>query len=118
MYKRQKQDSWQTDEHHPWMLINAYRAWLLQQAGQLEAAEEAMQQAVDLCLEPNQRLVLRIMGLSLAALGQSLGLDIYTDKPKQGLTAQREADLEQLAKATKDAERIRGLQALLPFNFH
>lgn len=117
-----QQDSWQTGEHHPWMLINAYRAWLLVQEGRRTEAEGFMQTAIEACLANENSAVLTLMGHSLIALGKSfaleLDLDLNPSPAKFDLLEAKQANLAKLAQATTDAARWQELEALLPFNFH
>lgn len=113
-----QQDNWQSEHGHPWMLIEAYRAWLLQNAQQTHTANERMQLAVNDCINSNQPMLVW-MGYCLQALASSLGLstELPTDAPE--IAAHYPADqLGKLNQATSDAERLELLQQLLPFNFH
>jgi len=68
-------EQWQTGTEHPWPLINAYRAWLLQQNGHTQPARAWLQEALDGCLDPDRGPTLHWIGLVLHTLGQSLGLE-------------------------------------------
>lgn len=111
-------NSWQQEEGHPWMLINAYRAWLLTENQQTKTATELMQNALDNCLNSGQPM-LEWMGHCLTALASSLGLKLDLEDELPLLAAHYPAaELPQLATATDNPSRLKALQVLLPFNFH
>lgn len=112
------QEEWSLEDSHPWHLISAYRAWLLQDAGQLQAAAQHMQTAIDGCFA-NGHPMLSWMGHCLQALATSLNLKTQLEADVQPPAAQYPADLlPQLASAREHASRLLYLQQLLPFNFH
>lgn len=108
---------WKNDLGHPWMLINAYRAWLLQANQQTTLAAEYMQDAVDGCFESDGEM-LNWMGHCLLALGQSLQLKLDAQAAGSPASCYPLASLSKLAQATTDTERRAVLDQVLPFNFH
>lgn len=113
------QEEWQYGEGHPWMLINAYRGWLLMEAGQTEQATALFQNAVDGCREDSSTAILHWMGDVLAALGVSLGLAL--DAPDTNSWQQSPfpaSTLEALRGASTHEQRHGILLEALPFNFH
>lgn len=109
---------WQNDEGHPWMLINAYRAWLLQGAKQPALAADYMQLAIDGCFESSGAM-LNWMGHCLLALAKSLQLQVNTKAVVSLPTGNYPQEtLAELEKASNDKQRLTALTKLLPFNFH
>lgn len=108
---------WQMGEGHPWMLIQAYRAWLLADDAQLELANQYMQQAIDECLN-GESMLLCWMGHVLSALAQSIGLDCTIENAPTWPGYLPSAQLSTLAAASTHPQRLDLLQQLLPFNFH
>ena len=118
LFRSAEANSWQQEEGHPWMLINAYRAWLLTENQQTKTATELMQNALDNCLNSGQPM-LEWMGHCLTALATSLGLKLNLEDELPPLAAHYPAaELPQLATATDNPSRLKALQVLLPFNFH
>lgn len=112
------QGNWQSGNGHPWMLIEAYRAWLLQQEGQNAQASDLLQIAVDDCFAVGQPMLVW-MGYCLQALGSSLRLSVKLPADAPVPASHYPIDqLAQLAAASNDAARLHSLQQLLPFNFH
>jgi hypothetical protein len=112
------EEDWQSEETHPWMLINAYRAWLLVRAGKTHDAKDYLQEAIDACQQHHNSAVLNGMAHTLSALAQSLGLPPgkHLSEPlPQGF---RIDQLAQLSRAVTDQERLTAINTLLPFNFH
>lgn len=113
-----QQKHWASQTSHPWMLIDAYRGWLLADAGQAAAAADQLQSAMDKCVAHNQPM-LGWMGNCLHALAISLQLDVsLPDYDAQSCSAYPAALLPQLAGANSNSQRLQLLQQLLPFNFH
>ena len=111
-------ESWQEGEGHPWMLINAYRAWLLADAGCTKEATYFLQQAIDQCAESENSAILQWMSHCFYALGESLKIQldpIGQDYPGAPFPSEK---MKELQVATTSAERINALNRLLPFNFH
>ncbi|KKO47665.1 hypothetical protein VT06_15775 [Arsukibacterium sp. MJ3] len=112
----QRADNWQTGEGHPWMLINAYRAWLLANNAQPDMAKGYLQHAIDDCVAAGSTL-LTWMGHVLHALGQSLGLNCSIEPAPSWPAYLPSAQLPKLAAANQH-HQLGLLQQLLPFNFH
>lgn len=116
-YLENKSD-WQLGEGHPWMLINAYRAWLLADAGRLQEAGDCMQIALNDCFEDSQGAILQWMGHCLRALAHSLSIPIVQPDSAAIAAFFPSGQLSLLTNAGSHAERLAALQKLLPFNFH
>ncbi|MEE2003009.1 hypothetical protein QWY20_16240 [Alkalimonas sp. MEB108] len=113
------QDSWDMEPTHPWMLIQAYRGWMLAEAKQTEQATLCFEHAIAACQAHTASPILLWMGHCLAALGQSLGLAISVPSSAQPLPAVfPQVSLPQLARAESNKVRFGVLEQLLPFNFH
>lgn len=113
------QDSWDMEPTHPWMLIQAYRGWMLAEAKQTEQATLCFEHAIAACQAHTASPILLWMGHCLAALGQSLGLAISAPSSAQPLPAVfPQVSLPQLARAESNKVRFGVLEQLLPFNFH
>ena len=109
---------WKTEDSHPWMLINVYRAWLLQADKQTNLAVHYMQLAVESCFEAKGEM-LNWMGHCLLALSKSLQLKFATNEQvKAPASYYPEQSLGELEAATTDTQRLAALAKLLPFNFH
>lgn len=109
---------WKQDLGHPWMLINAYRAWLLQGHQQADLASEYMQAAVDNCFEGGGEM-LNWMGHCLLAFGHSLQLTLSTCAIVAApASCYPLITLKELAQASTEAARLAALSKALPFNFH
>jgi len=108
---------WQIGEDHPWMLINAYRGWLLAENDQPTLAADYFQQAIDDCVEADS-VLLQWMGHVLAALSQSLQLPCQINRMEKWPSYLPAEQLTELAKAQHNHVRVHCLQQLLPFNFH
>lgn len=113
-----QRDEWHDEDSHPWMLIDAYRAWLLHRQNLNTEGQHLMQRAIDACID-NGAPMLIWMGHCLHALGISLGqtvhLPLNTPPPANHYPA---TQLDTLKKATHCPQRLQALQPLLPFNFH
>ncbi len=108
---------WQYGEDHPWMLINAYRGWILAEYEQTEQAADFFQQAIDDCIQAESQL-LQWMGAVLFALSRSLKLACNVEKEQSWPGYLPAHLLSELAKTQHNHERVHFLQKLLPFNFH
>ena len=111
-------DEWKLGEGHPWMLINAYRAWLLIDSNREAEASNHLQKAVDDCSDSEGGLMLYWMAHCLHALGTSLGLKLDAparDCPPSPFPSDH---LHKLRDATTTGGRFLALKTLLPFNFH
>ena len=108
------------DEGHPWMLINAYRAWLLHHEQKLEESDYFFQLAIEGCLAHKESNILIWMGYCLQALQHSLkgNTDAVIVVEQRLPETFPQTQLPTLSKATSDAERLAALNAVLPFNFH
>tara|TARA_R110001583_G_scaffold54580_1_gene166871 strand:+ start:289 stop:2949 length:2661 start_codon:yes stop_codon:yes gene_type:complete len=111
-------DEWQVGEGHPWMLINAYRAWLLADSQRTDEAASYLQKAIDDCEETESNAILHWMAHCLHALGESLGLVIDQPARKCPTAPFPAEELIRLRKANNTGERVAALNTLLPFNFH
>lgn len=109
---------WQLGEGHPWMLINAYRAWLLADTGRLQEASDYMQIALNDCFEDNQGAILQWMGHCLGALANSLSIPVVQPDSAAIAAFFPSDQLSSLAQAGNHKERLAALKKLLPFNFH
>ena len=126
----QLQPQWHSGSDHPWPLINAYRAWLLHDAGHRTQAQALMQSAIQSCMDASHGPTLQWMAEVLRTLAHALGLGL--PKSEQPSADQRQ-HLQQLlphaphmalaafARAelgTTHAQLLQHLAACLPFNFH
>lgn len=117
------QDHWQTNEGHPWPLIELYRGFLLLPGSRQAAAERAIM-AGNIALAQDQGPTVRLIGACCMAIArlwgaswpqaenvlkeleESLPLAIDRIQKVRDFMAATEADPKQL------------LRAVLPFNFH
>jgi len=111
-------EEWQFGEGHPWMLINAYRAWLLADAQRNDEAASYLQRAIDECDEVEDAAILHWMAYCLHALGESLGLALEKPIRKSPSAPFPTDELGKLRQADSTEERVAALNKLLPFNFH
>jgi tetratricopeptide (TPR) repeat protein len=111
-------EEWQFGEGHPWMLINAYRAWLLADSERADEAASYLQKAIDVCEEAESNAILHWMAHCLHALGGSLGLVLDQPARKCPTAPFPAEELVKLRKANTTGERVTALNTLLPFNFH
>lgn len=119
---------WQQESDHPWPLINAYRAWLLQGVDEKRAAEHYLQMAVDQCADPDNGSTLHWMALVLERLALALGVpvsqeSIETNSLRQQLPLAPHSELDSFDSLAVHQQRDhRAMQTLLqrclPFNFH
>lgn len=107
-------------EGHPWMLINAYRAWLLYEAGQQELADDYFALAISECLAQRESKILTWMGHCFIYLQHSLkGHAIDTIELKEVFSDNfPQSALLELANAKNNTARLHALNTVLPFNFH
>lgn len=113
-----EQEHWEQGEGHPWMLINAYRGWLLAESGNREDAMNWFKQAIDDCTAPENSAILQWMGLVLHALSTTCGIELPTPNIEMTNTFPI-SGLSQLAHSQQNnQERLNALNTLLPFNFH
>lgn len=122
-------NSWQSDDHHPWQWIEAYRGWLLVKSGLVKEAQTAFNRAIELTTQDEHGQTIRWLGSVVTVLANKLGLDVnQTALSKDYLTTLSEelnhAPFERLNSfATShsklaDEQMIEMLNALAPFNFH
>lgn len=120
---------WRSGSDHPWPLICAYRAWMLNDGGDTEAARSLMDEAVAACRDDDHGVTLEWMALVLQTLGKAFGAPLASsDKAANAKLRKRlqyapwEALAEFSAEATQGsvpAARISvHLATCLPFNFH
>ncbi len=112
------EEDWQSEDTHPWMLINAYRAWLLVRTGRTHDAKDYLQEAIDACQQHHNSAVLNGMARTLSALAHSLGLATTQNQNELLPRNFRIEQLSQLQQAETDQQRLAALSILLPFNFH
>lgn len=111
-------DEWQLGEGHPWMLINAYRAWLLADSNRTDEAASYLQESIDDCSDSESSAILHWMAHCLYALGESLGLAVEQPARKCPEAPYPTDQLAVLLVSKTTEDRIRVLNKLLPFNFH
>ncbi|TYO84183.1 hypothetical protein [Oceanicella actignis] len=122
-------DKWKIGSDHPWPLILAYRAWLLQDAGETEEAHSHLDAAVRTCLDDDHGVTLEWMALVLSTLAQAIGVPLASPdhEAADGLRRRlQHAPWEALAEFAAEAShgkippaRVWGhLAKCLPFNFH
>lgn len=119
---------WQYGDDHPWGLIDAYRAWLLQIDEQNEMASQCMSRAVELCAQKKNGPILWWIAEVLRTLAQALGIDnieLPSDKQREFLKeVLPSAPHEQLlsfaseGKLSDKKQILIYLKLCLPFNFH
>ncbi|WP_417809102.1 hypothetical protein [Thioclava sp.] len=120
---------WRSGSDHPWPLISAYRAWLLRDAGDTDAARSFMDDAVADCLDDDHGVTLGWMALVLETLAQAIDLPLdrrhgasATELRKRLGHAPWEALVEFGTEATQGgmppARIWAHLTRCLPFNFH
>ena len=120
-YLEQRQ-AWQTDQGHPWGLINAWRGWLLWSAGWSDEARCYFEQAIRDCVAGGQTL--SWIGAVIATLTERLGVGIIEQPLDVSVlreplpNAPHEALLAlQQCSGTDDQVLLRHVAACLPFNF-
>lgn len=124
---------WQSGPDHPWPLIEAYRGWLLHDAGLVLPAAQHFGHALAQCQAPDNGPTLHWMGAVLQVVARALGV---TPEPEPAGTAASAATLQQslpaaphaaLAEFASLAEQSGTCRATdihaalchcLPFNFH
>lgn len=116
--------NWLVGESHPWMLIQAYRGWLLHKEGDTDSAVTRFESAITECLSETQGPIVNWMGATLYELAKSLdlNLNINSDLFSHALNSAPEnapkTVLDKWKKVTSDENRIELLKVSLPFNFH
>mgnify|MGYP001942577008 CR=1 FL=1 len=126
-----QQNLWQTGDGHPWMLIQAYRGWLLLRSGDFNAASVCFTDAIYACFDQNQGSVVQWMGIVIEALALSLGVKLNISSDDHARAKKVLANIPQNAfvnipwgNITKwegvedDKQRLELLNSCLPFNFH
>lgn len=122
-------DKWKIGSDHPWPLILAYRAWLLQDAGETAEAHSHLDAAVRICLDDNHGVTLEWMALVLSTMAQAIGVPLASSDhaAEDGLRRRlKHAPWEALAEFAAEASHSRlpppriwvHLAKCLPFNFH
>ncbi len=118
---------WQDGIAHPWPLINAYRGWLLHQAGEGSAAGYFKDAIAD-CFSEDSGPTVRWIGLVLQTLARAINLKDVPGPDTEVWQALRESlplaphgVLEQFQHQLEQGRAVEGLALLcqtLPFNFH
>lgn len=108
---------WQSETDHPWMLILAYRGWLLADQGDATSARQHLQQAIDDCAASDSML-LRWMGYVLQSLALSMQLPVEPLHNAEWPAYLPAHALSILRQCSNNPERLQVLNQLLPFNFH
>ncbi|WP_345793317.1 hypothetical protein AAG895_17860 [Thauera sp. JM12B12] len=124
------QPQWKSEQDHPWPLINAYRGWLLLDAGQHTPAKRQFSIAVQQCRNEDNGPTLQWMGKVLHVVAQALGVPTGITLPRN-MTAdlqQRLPNAPHQALTAFEAQASTGncsiddihvaLRQCLPFNFH
>lgn len=120
---------WKIGSDHPWPLILAYRAWLLQDAGETEEARSHLDAAVRTCLDDDHGVTLEWMALVLSAMAQAIGVPLASSDhaAEDGLRKRLQyAPWDALSEFSAEASHGRippdriwvHLAKCLPFNFH
>lgn len=125
-----QQHQWHGDTDHPWALIDAYRAWLLHDAGQHTQAQQYLQAAIHTCADASHGLTLQWMAEVLRCLAQALAVQLA---PRCQPSATERSRLQQLlphaphaaladfaaaSQPQSHAQLLQHLALCLPFNFH
>lgn len=123
--------NWKMGQDYPWALIQAYRAWLLFDAGRVGEARRSFEEAIEICLDAEQGTTLHWMAEVLLQLARALGTDIALDftgpDNRDGLRSRLiQAPHDALSAFAQDARQAKMerdrilayLEACLPFNFH
>lgn len=125
-----QQHQWQSGTDHPWALIDAYRAWLLHDAGQHTPAQNYLQAAIHTCADEAHGPTLQWMAEVLRCLAQALAIQLEPScqpsaaersRLQQLLPHAPHAALASFAAANPPLSHAQVLQHLakcLPFNFH
>ena len=122
---------WKDGRDHPWPLVQAYRGWLLHDAGHSEAARQRFKQAISACEDASHGSTLmwmsQVLRLLVLALGfqEDAGRDtvVRRDELRKLLPAAPHAALSAFAASVAGrpmarAEILAHLDVCLPFNFH
>ena len=126
------QAQWQSGQDHPWPLIEAYRAWMLHDAGEPKAAAECMQWAIENCSSADHGPTLKWIAEVLRTLGQALDMVPADQAPSLAQRAALQALLPNahhgaltdfaaqaaLVAPMGRALVLQHLAACLPYNFH
>jgi hypothetical protein len=123
-YYLAKLEEWGVGESHPWMLIQAYRGWLLLRKRSIGKGKLHFQQSIWECLNESHGPTVKWMGVVLHKLAMSFELNLGIDDKNldealslaPGLAPKE--TLDDLAMIKDDNERLVILEKLLPFNFH
>lgn len=122
-------NKWKIGSDHPWPLILAYRAWLLQDAGETEEAHSHLDAAVRTCLDDDHGVTLEWMALVLSIMAQAIGVPLVNSDHSAEVRLRKRlqhAPWEALAEFAAEASHGRippariwlHLAKCLPFNFH
>ena len=124
---------WQSGPDHPWPLINAYRGWLLHDAGLTEPAVQHFGEAIAQCQAPDNGATLHWMAAVLRVLARALGVALESEPVN---TAADDEDLQRRLPSAPHAAltefvslaqrggacRVKDIHTALcrclPFNFH
>jgi len=124
---------WQSGSDHPWPLIDAYRGWLLHDAGLALPAAQHFGHAVAQCQATDNGPTLHWMAAVLQVLARALGVELEPEANDQAaanaanlqhsLPAAPHAALAEFARranagACSAADIHAALCRCLPFNFH
>ncbi|MDA3877020.1 MAG: hypothetical protein PF483_08015 [Halothiobacillus sp.] len=118
---------WQSGVAHPWPLINAYRGWLLHEAGNAQDAIVYFDDAIATCRAEKNGLTLRWIAEVLCVTAQKIGLSTDSmpsskEQKELRLLLPQAPHLHLAAFAAAEscsrAQIITYLQHCLPFNFH
>lgn len=125
----EQEHQWQTGQDHPWPLIEAYRGWLLHDAGQPALASRRFSMTIRQCMADGNGAVLLWMGRVLKVVADSLGVDvdgIALEEPERLAELLPVAPHAALARFVEEVGRkpqsvpqiLALLDTCLPFNFH
>lgn len=121
---------WQAGEDHPWPLIDAYRAWLLHDAGHREDAAQYIGNAIIGCEAAGHGPTLQWMAEVLRVFAQALALPVDSDVAPEARLAELKESLpyapfaalavfrQQAGSTLSHKAIVTHLTACLPFNFH
>lgn len=127
----QESSNWKMGQDYPWALVQAYRAWLLCDAGRAAEARRSFEDAIETCLDAEQGPTLQWMAEVLLHLARALGIEIalnFTGRDNRDELRSRlvQAPHDALSAFAQDASRAKmehdrmlaHMEACLPFNFH
>jgi hypothetical protein len=118
---------WNSQEDHPWPLIEAYRGWLLADADRPAEARRHFMAAIERCAAPDNGPTLHWMAEVLRTMATALGLHLHDqpsaharDRLRKVLPLAPHAALERFAQAgtLRHGALLHALRNCLPFNFH